>query len=161
MKKFLKKYAGPLLMLAIFETIAVLLWLSMDNLFYLFNFGYIGCAIALGLALYVKKYKHARRVVQLLVGSVICWSILALSATKICRSRAFGITCSPACLKRRPSTMPWRRSSVRCFLVGAGAATPAGRPWSWTSCPISILCGSAENEAGSDTLPSLSRYCLL
>lgn len=64
----LKKYAGPLLMLAVFETIAVTLWLTMDNLFYLFNFSYIGGAIALGLALYVKKYKCARRVVQLLVG---------------------------------------------------------------------------------------------
>lgn len=64
----LKKYAGPLLMLAVFETIAVTLWLTMDNLFYLFNFSYIGGAIALGLTLYVKKYKHARRVVQLLVG---------------------------------------------------------------------------------------------
>lgn len=64
----LKKYAGPLLMLAVFETIAVTLWLTMDNLFYLFNFSYIGGAIALGLKLYVKKYKHARRVVQLLVG---------------------------------------------------------------------------------------------
>ena len=64
----LKKYAGPLLMLAIFEIIAVTLWLTMDNLFYLFNFSYIGGAIALGLALYVNKYRHARRVVQLLVG---------------------------------------------------------------------------------------------
>lgn len=64
----LKKYAGPLLMLAVFETIAVTLWLTMDNLFYLFNFSYIGVAIALGLALYVNQYRHARRVVQLLVG---------------------------------------------------------------------------------------------
>lgn len=64
----LKKYAGPLLMLAVFETIAVTLWLTMDNLFYLFNFSYIGGAIALGLALYVNQYRHARRVVQLLVG---------------------------------------------------------------------------------------------
>ena len=64
----LKKYSGPLLMLAVFEAIAVTLWLTMDNLFYLFNFSYIGGSIALGLALYVKKYKHARRVVQLLVG---------------------------------------------------------------------------------------------
>lgn len=64
----LKKYAGPLLMLAIFEIIAVTLWLTMDNLFYLFNFSYIGVAIALGLALYVNQYRHARRVVQLLVG---------------------------------------------------------------------------------------------
>ena len=55
-------------MLAIFETVAVTLWLAMDNLFYLFNFSYIGIAIALGTFLFLKKYKHARRVTQLLVG---------------------------------------------------------------------------------------------
>ncbi len=63
-----KKYAGSLLMLGIFEAVAVTLWLSLDNLFYLFNFSYIGISIALGLALYTRKYRHARRVVQLLVG---------------------------------------------------------------------------------------------
>ncbi|MDO4357251.1 MAG: 4Fe-4S dicluster domain-containing protein [Clostridia bacterium] len=66
--KRLKKYAGSLLILAIFEGIAIALWLAMGNPFYLFNFSYIGGSIAFGLALYVKKYKHARRVVQLLVG---------------------------------------------------------------------------------------------
>ncbi len=64
----MKKYAGSLLMLGIFEAVAVTLWLSLDNLFYLFNFSYIGISIALGLALYTRKYRHARRVVQLLVG---------------------------------------------------------------------------------------------
>ena len=57
-----------MLMFAIFETIAIALWLTKDNLFYLLNFSYIGCAIALGLTLYLKKYSHARRVTQLLVG---------------------------------------------------------------------------------------------
>lgn len=66
--KLLKKYTGPLLMLAIFETVAVTLWLTKDNLFYLFNFSYIGLSLALGLTLYVKKYKYARRAVQFLVG---------------------------------------------------------------------------------------------
>ena len=56
-------------MLAIFEAIAVTLWLTKDNLFYLFNFSYIGISIALGLFLLLRKHKHARRVVQLLVGS--------------------------------------------------------------------------------------------
>lgn len=65
----MKKYVPSLIMLAIFETVAITLWLTKDNLFYLFNFSYIGCSIALGLALYVKKVKHARRVVQFLVGS--------------------------------------------------------------------------------------------
>lgn len=64
----MKKYALPAIMLAIFETIAVTLWLTKDNLFYLFNFSYIGIAIALGMFLFIKQYKNARRVTQLLVG---------------------------------------------------------------------------------------------
>jgi len=64
----MKKYLVPIIMLAIFETIAITLWITMDNLFYLFNFSYIGISIALGVFLFIKKYKHARRVTQLLVG---------------------------------------------------------------------------------------------
>ena len=56
-------------MLAIFETIAVTLWLTKDNIFYLFNFSYIGISLSLGLFLFVRKYRHARRVTQLLVGT--------------------------------------------------------------------------------------------
>ena len=55
-------------MLAFFETIAVTLWLTQDNLFYLFNFSYIGISISLGIFLYIRKYKYARRIAQLLVG---------------------------------------------------------------------------------------------
>ena len=66
--KQLRKYIHPLLILIIFETVAVTLWLTKDNLFYLFNFSYIGLSIAFGIFLYIRKYKHARRVVQLLVG---------------------------------------------------------------------------------------------
>ena len=66
--KILKKYTGPLVMFLVFEAIAVTLWLTMDNLFYLFNFSYIGMSIAIGLALFENKYIHARRVTQLLVG---------------------------------------------------------------------------------------------
>ena len=64
----IKKYIFPVFMLAIFEIVAITLWLTKDNLFYLLNFSYIGFSIALGLFLYIKKYKHARRVTQLLVG---------------------------------------------------------------------------------------------
>ena len=56
-------------MFLVFESVAVTLWLTKDNLFYLLNFSYIGCSIALGLTLFIRKYKHARRVTQLLVGS--------------------------------------------------------------------------------------------
>ena len=64
----MRKYAVPLLMLAVFETVAVVLWLTKENLFYLFNFSYIGISISLGVFLFIRKYKYARRIVQLLVG---------------------------------------------------------------------------------------------
>lgn len=65
----MKRYdLSPLFLLAGFEALAVILWLTRDNIFYLFNFSYIGGSVALGLFLLRKKYPHARRVVQLLVG---------------------------------------------------------------------------------------------
>ena len=64
----IKKYLSSIAVLAVFETVAVILWLSKDNLFYLFNFTYIGASIALGLFLYAKKVKYSRQVVQFLVG---------------------------------------------------------------------------------------------
>ena len=64
----MKKYAMPIIMLVVFETIAITLWLTKDNLFYLFNFSYIGLSISLGIFLFIKKYRHARRITQLLVG---------------------------------------------------------------------------------------------
>lgn len=64
----MKKYAIPAIMLIVFETVAVILWRAKDNLFYLFNFSYIGISIALGVCLFIRKYRYARRVVQLLVG---------------------------------------------------------------------------------------------
>ncbi|MCH5266156.1 MAG: 4Fe-4S dicluster domain-containing protein [Lachnospiraceae bacterium] len=64
----MKKYLLPVIMLAVFESVAITLWLTKDNLFYLLNFSYIGISIALGLFLFIRKYKHARRVTQLLVG---------------------------------------------------------------------------------------------
>ena len=64
----MKKYILPAVMLAIFEAIAITFWLTKDNIFYLFNFSYIGISLALGLTLFIKKYKYARRVTQLLVG---------------------------------------------------------------------------------------------
>jgi polyferredoxin len=66
--KKMKKYAPSLTMWLIFEAVAVTLWLTLDNLFYLFNFSYIGTAIAVGLALYTQKKSYARNVVQFAVG---------------------------------------------------------------------------------------------
>ncbi|MDO4288487.1 MAG: 4Fe-4S binding protein [Eubacterium sp.] len=64
----MKKYFLPLALLIVFEAMAVALWLTQNNIFYLFNFSYIGMAVAFGVLLYVKNYKYARRVAQLLVG---------------------------------------------------------------------------------------------
>lgn len=64
----MKKYFLPAALFLIFESVAISLWLTKDNIFYLLNFTYIGGAIAFGLVLFIKKYKHARRITQLLVG---------------------------------------------------------------------------------------------
>ena len=65
----MKKLLPILIILTLFETVAVTLWLTKSNIFYLFNFSYIGLSISLGIYLYMRNYRHARRVVQLLVGS--------------------------------------------------------------------------------------------
>ena len=66
--KRLSKYLVPIIFLTVFEAIAVTLWLTKDNLFYLFNFSYIGISLALGTFLFIRQYRYARRVEQLLVG---------------------------------------------------------------------------------------------
>ena len=48
-----------MLMLAIFETVAVTLWLTKDNIFYLFNFSYIGLSISLGVFLFTGVFEAA------------------------------------------------------------------------------------------------------
>lgn len=62
------KYKFPIIMFLVFEIIAITLWLELDNLFYLFNFSYIGTCIAMGLFLNIKRFRYARLVVQLGVG---------------------------------------------------------------------------------------------
>ena len=64
----LKKYSIPILMWLVFESIAVILWQALDNIFYLFNFSYIGTSIAIGLFLFARKQKYARHVIQFAVG---------------------------------------------------------------------------------------------
>ncbi|AGX42995.1 putative electron transport protein YccM [Clostridium saccharobutylicum] len=62
------KYKFPIIMFLVFEIIAITLWLELDNLFYLFNFSYIGICITMGLFLNIKRFRYARLVVQLGVG---------------------------------------------------------------------------------------------
>ena len=64
----MKKYLIPALLLAVFETVAVSLWLGKGDIFYLFNFSYIGFSLALGTFLFLRGVPQARRVSQVLIG---------------------------------------------------------------------------------------------
>jgi ferredoxin-type protein NapH len=68
----LKKLRVPLILLISFWAIAITLWQATGNIFLLFNFGYIGTAVGVGIGLYVllprKKKPSGRRFSQLLVG---------------------------------------------------------------------------------------------
>ena len=44
------KYLVSILLLLLFEAVAITLWLTKNNLFYLLNFSYIGCCLSLGTA---------------------------------------------------------------------------------------------------------------
>ncbi|WP_047150325.1 4Fe-4S binding protein [Aneurinibacillus tyrosinisolvens] len=67
-----KHFVFPSILLVIFLSIAVTLWLTKNNLFYLFNFSYIGLSVAvgtfLGAALPKREKQKGRLVTQFLVG---------------------------------------------------------------------------------------------
>lgn len=68
----LKELRVPLIIFLTFWAIAIGLWKTSGNIFFLFNFGYIGTAVGVGIGLYVllprKKKPTGRRFAQLLVG---------------------------------------------------------------------------------------------
>lgn len=68
LNKFWQKYALAAGLWLVFESIAIVLWLWLDNLFYLFNFSYIGTALAVGVALFSEKRPYARHIVQFAIG---------------------------------------------------------------------------------------------
>ena len=65
----LHKYVPSMLLFLLFEAVAVTLWLTKDNFFYLLNFSYIGGCLALGTVLFTAGKRYARHFVQLAVGS--------------------------------------------------------------------------------------------
>ena len=68
MKKTIKENYIAITMFLIFETIAISLFISTKNIFYLLNFTYIGLCITIGLILTKRKNKYSRNFVQLGVG---------------------------------------------------------------------------------------------
>ena len=69
------KYVVSMLLFLLFEAVAITLWLTKNNLFYLLNFSYIGCCLSLGTALFTAGKRYARHFVQLAVG---CYMLLYL-----------------------------------------------------------------------------------
>ena len=67
-----KNLRAPIILLLSFWSIAIILWQTSGNIFYLFNFGYIGTAVGLGIGLYIllpnKKKPSGRRFAQFLIG---------------------------------------------------------------------------------------------
>ena len=63
----MKKFA-PLILWGIFAAIAVTLWLTLGNIFLLWNFLYIGTAVSAGSYLFGRGNKYARHAVLLAVG---------------------------------------------------------------------------------------------
>lgn len=145
------KYIMSLLLFLLFEAVAVTLWLTKDNLFYLLNFSYIGCCLALGTALFTAGKRYARHFVQLAVG---CYMLLYLGviSRENMQIEGFWYYLSSAFLKRRLSTMLWRKFSVPYFSGAAGADTPAGRQWCWIFFPTS----SRRNRGKKN-----SEYCVM
>lgn len=73
--KFAKKLLFPLFFLTVFIGIAVWRYAATGKVFYLYNFGYIGFSLALGLFLATvlpkEKIGSARRVAQVLIGTYL------------------------------------------------------------------------------------------
>ena len=123
------KYIIPILLFLLFEAVAITLWLTKGNLFYLLNFSYIGVCLGIGTALFSYSWRW----------ETICCCISASSPARICRSKGSGTTCSSAYLRRRRSTMRLQKSLDLCCSGAAGAATPAGRRCCWIFCLIKSL----------------------
>lgn len=75
----LRKYIPSILLFALFEVVAIVLWLWKDNVFYLLNFTYIGGCLAFGTALFTAGKPHARHFVQLAVGSYMLFYLGIIS----------------------------------------------------------------------------------
>ena len=119
----MKKYRTAIILFAVFEIIAVSLWLATGNLFFLLNFTYIGTCLGVGGVLVAAGKKYAREFVQFGVGAymlvflgLICKENMQIEGFwYYLLSGVFCITPSP-------------KYSDRYSSAGAGAATPAGRP---------------------------------
>ena len=131
-----RKYVPSILLLLLFEAVAVVLWLVRDNLFYLLNFSYIGCCLALGTALFAAGKRYTRHFVQLAVG---CYMLLYLGVISRENMQLEGFWYYLFLGVFEAATIHYAVAKIlgRCCSGAAGAATPAGRRWCWIFCPTS------------------------
>ena len=65
----MKKYRTSIILFLVFEAIAVWLWQTTGNLFFLLNFSYIGICIGMGGVMFAAGWKYAREFTQFGVGT--------------------------------------------------------------------------------------------
>ena len=89
----LHKYVPSMLLFLLFEAVAITLWLTKDNFFYLLNFSYIGACLGLGTALF-----YRRETICPAFSSSWRWAAICLLLpwrdfpVKICKSKGSGTT---------------------------------------------------------------------
>lgn len=132
----LRKYVPSLLLFPLFKAVAVTLWFTKDNLFYLLNFSYIGGCMALGTALFTAGKRYARHFAQLAVGSYMLLYLGVISRENM-QIEGFWYYLFLGTFEAATIHYAVAKIFGRCCSGAAGAATPAGRPWRWTFCPTS------------------------
>ena len=135
----LRSFVHPLIILIVFESVAVSLWLTRNNLFYLLNFTYIGLSVALGILLFNLKYRYARRIVQLLVGLYML-VYLGLICRENMQIEGFWYYLFSGVFEA--ATIHYAVAKIFGPLV-------AGQPWCWIFCHIRFRQDKGERSAGS------------
>ena len=132
----LRRYVPSMLLFLLFEAVAITLWRTKDNLFYLLNFSYIGTCLGLGTALFTAGKRYARHFVQLAVGSYMLL-YLGVIARENMQIEGFWYYLFLGIFEAATIHYAVAKFLDRCFLDAAGAAMPVGRLWFWTFCPTS------------------------
>ena len=126
--KHIDKNKAPILLWLIFEAVAVILWLSLNNIFYLLNFTYIGTAIAVGVGLYLSGHKYARMTIQLAVGLYML-IYLGLINRENMQIEGFWYYLFSGTFQAAVIHYLVAKIAGHCCLAAGGAAMPAGRLW--------------------------------
>lgn len=139
----MKKYAFPLIMWLLFEAIAITLWLALDNLFYLFNFSYIGLCLAFGIGLLYQEGEICPPYGA--VGRGVVYAGIPRHSLRENRQiEGFCIICFRGLLRLRLFTIALQKFLAPSCLAADGAGTPAGRRWFWICFPTRFRADPAK-----------------